>query len=84
LRADVGPSATEGLTLLLAHGHLDPDSEFETMRERLEALADELGGEYDGHERAPVSARSAYARISRRATFMRSDSLINQHERTEA
>jgi hypothetical protein len=26
--------------------------EFEEMRERLEALASELGGEYDGHERA--------------------------------
>jgi hypothetical protein len=50
LDADVRPSATEGLTLVLAEGRLD--TEFEAMVERLEALAEQLGGEYDGHERA--------------------------------
>jgi hypothetical protein len=50
LTADARPSETDGRTLVLAEG--DVDTEFETLRERLEALADELGGEYDGHERA--------------------------------
>jgi len=52
LEADARPSAAEGLTLVLAEGELDPDTEFEELREQLEALAEELGGEYDGHERA--------------------------------
>jgi len=47
LRAEVRPSADQ--TLVLAAGDVD---DFEDMRERLEALAEELGGEYDGHERA--------------------------------
>jgi hypothetical protein len=52
LKAQAKPSATEGLMLVLAEGELDPDTEFEAKRQQLEALADELGGEYDGHERA--------------------------------